>query len=180
MNYGDLQWQTTRERLTAETFARYRAQGGVVILHMMREEMIALAMATPFVMIASDGMPYAPGAHPRSAGTFARVLGRYVRELRTLDLMSALRRMTLLPARRLEAIAPAMRKKGRLQELADADITVFDPERVLDTATFGTDLTFSEGIRYVLVNGAFVVKDGVTVTGSLPGRAILGRYAGPH
>ena len=80
ISYGDVQWQDTGERLTPESFEHYREQGGVVIIHMMREEWIAAGIGRKSTMIASDGMPYAPGAHPRSAGTFARVLGRYVRE----------------------------------------------------------------------------------------------------
>ncbi|HXV74631.1 MAG TPA: amidohydrolase family protein, partial [Sphingomonadales bacterium] len=151
INYGDLQWQKTRERLTAESFARYREQGGTVIIHSMKEEMIELAFRTPFVMVASDGMPYNPGAHPRSAGTFSRILGRYVRERGVLSLAEALRRMTIMPVQRLEIIAPQMKKKGRLQVGADADIVIFDAERVIDTATFESDLSFSEGIRHVLV-----------------------------
>jgi dihydroorotase len=79
ISYGELQWVKTGERLTRETFERYRQQGGAVIMHLMKPEWIRRAMASPFVMIASDGMPYAPGAHPRGAGTFARVLGVYVR-----------------------------------------------------------------------------------------------------
>jgi len=179
IDYGDLQWQDTRERLTAETFAKYRKQGGVVILHMMKEEWIESALRSPFVMIASDGMPYAPGAHPRSAGTFCRVLGRYVRERKTLSLMDALRRMTLLPAQRLDQVSPAMRKKGRVQEGADADLTIFDPARVADTATFERSLSFSEGIQHVIVAGTIVVSDGATVPGVFPGRAVLGRYRTP-
>jgi cytosine/adenosine deaminase-related metal-dependent hydrolase len=174
IDYGDLQWQATRERLTAESFARYRQQGGVVIVHNMKEAMIELCMRTPFVMVASDGMPYAPGAHPRSAGTFSRVLARYVRERGVLSLMEALRKMTVMPARRLEGVAPSMKNKGRLREGADADITVFDPTSVRDTASFETDLSFSEGIRHVLVAGTLVVRDGATVAGAFPGRAILG------
>ena len=146
---------------------------------MMKEEMIDLAMRTPFVMVASDGMPYAPGAHPRSAGTFSRVLGRYVRERGVVSLQEALGKMTLMPARRLEGVAPAMRNKGRLREGADADITVFDPATVRDTATFETDLSFSEGIRHVLVAGTFVVRDGATVEGAFPGRAIVGARGAP-
>jgi dihydroorotase len=179
IDYGDLQWQDTRERLTAETFAKYRKQGGVVILHMMKEEWIESALRSPFVMIASDGMPYAPGAHPRSAGTFCRVLGRYVRERKTLSLMDALRRMTLLPAQRLDRISPAMRKKGRVQEGADADLTVFDPARVADTATFERNLSFSEGIQHVIVAGTIIVRDGATVPGVFPGRPVLGHYHAP-
>jgi N-acyl-D-aspartate/D-glutamate deacylase len=144
---------------------------------MMKPEWIELAMGTPFVMIGSDGMPYAPGAHPRGAGTFSRVLGRYVREQRVLTLMEALRKMTLMPARRLEGVAPSMKKKGRIQVGTDADITVFDPAKILDTATFEEGLSFSEGIEHVLVHGTFIVRDGETVAGAKPGRAVLGRYA---
>jgi N-acyl-D-aspartate/D-glutamate deacylase len=177
ISYGDLQWQETGERLTAETFESYRKQGGVVIMHMMKPEWIERAVAAPFVMIASDGMPYAPGAHPRGAGTFSRVLGFYVRERKVLPLMDALAKMTIMPARRLEPIAPAMKNKGRLRVGADADITVFDPSRVRDTATFEKGLSFSEGIDHVLVNGVAVVRDGKTVSGVYPGKPVLGNYA---
>jgi N-acyl-D-aspartate/D-glutamate deacylase len=174
ISYGDLQWQSTGERLDEETFELLREEGGTVIIHMMKPEMIELAMRTPFVIIASDGMPYAPGAHPRSAGTYSRVLGRYVREQGVLALPDAIRRMTLMPAQRLEGIAPAMRRKGRVQVGADADLTVFDPETVRDTATFEDDLSFSVGVRHVLVGGVFVVRDGETVEGVFPGRAVRG------
>jgi dihydroorotase len=176
MSFNDIQWQDTGERLTAESFERYRAKGGVVIMHMMKPEWIARAMATPFVMVASDGMPYAPGAHPRSAGTFSRVLGYYVREQKTLPLMLALRKMTLMPAQRLEAMSPQMKNKGRLRVGADADITVFDPDRVRDTATFEKGLSFSDGIETVLVNGVAVVRDGKTVPGVFPGKAVVSNY----
>ena len=176
ISYEDIQLQETGERLTADTFDKYRTQGGVVIMHMMKEEWIELAVGTPGVMIASDGMPYAPGAHPRSAGTFSRVLGRYVRENAILTLMEALKKMTLLPARRLENMAPRMKNKGRLKVGADADVTVFNPNEIIDTATFEDDLSFSKGVRHVLVNGVFVVRDEKSVEGALPGRAVLGRY----
>jgi dihydroorotase len=176
ISYGDLQWQDTGERLTEETFKKYRARGGVVIIHLMKPEWIDLAMKTPFVMVASDGMPYAPGAHPRSAGTFSRVLGLYVREREILDLMEAVSRMTLMPAKRLESVAPSMKKKGRLQVGADADITVFDLGAIRDTATFEKGLSFSEGVRHVLVSGVFVVKESNTVPGVFPGKPVLGRY----
>jgi dihydroorotase len=176
ISYGDLQWQDTGERLTEETFKKYRARGGVVIIHLMKPEWIDLAMKTPFVMVASDGMPYAPGAHPRSAGTFSRVLGLYVREREILDLMEAVSRMTLMPAKRLESVAPSMKKKGRLQVGADADITVFDLGAIRDTATFEKGLSFSEGVRHVLVSGVFVVKESNTVPNVFPGKPVLGRY----
>ena len=149
VSYGDLQWVATGERLTEETFAAYRQEGGVVIIHMMRPEWIERGVVSPVTMIASDGMPYAPGAHPRSAGTFARVLGRYVRQTGSLSLMDALAKMTIRPARRLDQIAPSMRLKGRLQVGSDADITVFDPEEVIDAATFEEGLKFSEEVRHV-------------------------------
>jgi len=175
ISYGDLQWQTTGERLNEETFTKYRKQGGVVIMHMMKPEWIRRAMASPFVMIASDGMPYSPRAHPRSAGTFSRVLGLYVREEKVLSLMDALGKMTILPARRLETISPRMKDKGRIRVGADADITVFDAARVRDAATFEKGLAFSQGIDHVLVNGVAVVRDGKTVPNTFPGQAITGR-----
>jgi dihydroorotase len=176
ISYGDIQWQDTGERLTEETFRSYRQKGGIVIIHMMKPEWIDLAVRSPFVMIASDGMPYAPGAHPRSAGTFSRVLGRYVREREILDLSEAVGKMTLLPAKRLEEVAPAMKKKGRIQVGADADITVFDLGTIRDTATFEKDLSFSEGVVHVLVGGTFVVRDAQSVRDVFPGKPVLGRY----
>ncbi len=179
ISYGDIQWEDTGERLTEETFIKYRAEGGTVIIHVMKPEWIELAMRTPFVMVASDGMPYAPGAHPRSAGTFSRFLGYYVRELEIMPLIEAVSKVSLMPARRLEQIAPAMTRKGRIQVGSDADITVFAPGRIIDTATFEDDLSFAEGIEHVLVNGTFVVRDGNTVEGTRPGRPVLGKmYAG--
>ena len=180
ISYGELQWVATGERLTRETFDRYRQQGGAVIMHLMKPEWIQRAIASPFVMVASDGMPYAPGAHPRSAGTISRVLGRYARDEKVLSLMDALGKMTIMPARRLEAIAPAMKNKGRLRAGADADITIFDPERIIDTATFEKGLSFSQGIDHVLVNGVAVVRDGKTVPDTFPGRPVRGDFAGRH
>ena len=177
ISYGELQWVQTGERLTKESFERYHKEGGAVIMHLMKPEWIQRAMASPFVMIASDGMPYAPGAHPRSAGTFSRVLGLYVREQKILSLMDALSKMTIMPARRLEAMAPLMKNKGRIRVGADADITVFDAERVVDTATFEKGLSFSAGIDHVLVHGVAVVRDGKTVPNAFPGKPVLGNYA---
>jgi N-acyl-D-aspartate/D-glutamate deacylase len=129
-------------------------------------------VADPSIMIASDGLPITgPKIHPRGQGTFSRVLGHYVREEKALDLMTALRKMTLLPAQLLETRAPAFKNKGRIRVGADADITVFDPTRVIDKATFEEPLQYSEGIQFVLVNGVPVIKDGQLVEGIYPGRA---------
>ncbi len=175
ISYGDVQWQETGERLTEETFYEYREEGGIVIIHMMKPEWIEAAMSAPHVMVASDGMPYDPGAHPRSAGTFARFLGRYVRDDGVVSLMDGLRKVTLMPALRLETSSPQMRRKGRVQLGSDADVTIFDPARIIDTATFEDDLSYSEGIEHVLVNGVFVVRDGENVPDVRPGQAVVGR-----
>jgi N-acyl-D-aspartate/D-glutamate deacylase len=172
ISYGDLQWVKTGERLTAETFARYRKEGGEVVIFMIPEPIVRLAIADPIVMIGSDGMPTTGASvHPRGQGTFSRVLGKYVREEKALDLMTALRKMTLMPAQRLEQRAAAFKTKGRIKVGADADITVFDANRVIDKATFEKPLQYSQGIQFVLVNGVPVVSDGKVVTDVLPGRA---------
>lgn len=176
IGYGDLQWVATGQRLTQETFANFRKTGGVVIMHMMKPQWIAMGVAAPGVMIASDGMPYAKLAHPRTAGTFSRVLGKYVREEKVLDLTAAIEKMTLLPARRLESIAPIMKRKGRIQVGADADITIFFPQTVTDKATFEKGLAFSEGIEHVLVNGVFVLRNGQTVPDMMPGQPVYGKF----
>ena len=176
MEFNDLQWVATGERLTEETFNMYRKEGGTVIMYMMRPAWIKAGIASKGTIIASDGMPYAKLAHPRTAGTFSRVLGKYVREDKVLSLTEAIEKITLLPAKRLEEIAPMMRFKGRIQVGSDADITIFDPATIIDKATFDKGLEFSEGIRYVMVNGMFVIKNGNTVEGAFPGQPIYGKY----
>jgi N-acyl-D-aspartate/D-glutamate deacylase len=173
ISYADLVWVATGERLTAETFEKYRRQGGIVIIHSMKPEWISLAIRSPLTMIASDGMPYSRLAHPRTAGTFSRVLGKYVREEKALSLVEALTKMTIMPARRLEKMAPMMKMKGRIQVGCDADITVFDPAKIIDRATFDTGPRFSEGIHYVVVNGVVVLNEGKLVPGVFPGKAVV-------
>jgi hypothetical protein len=176
ISYGDLQWVASGERLTKETFDVYRKTGGVVIIHAMKPEWIKTGIAAPGVMIASDGMTYAKLAHPRTAGTFSRVLGKYVREEKVIDLNTAIEKMTLLPAKRLENIAPSMRFKGRIQVGADADITIFNTDTIIDKATFEKGLEFSAGIEYVMVNGNFILKNGKTVSNVFPGQAVYGKF----
>ncbi|MBM3810975.1 MAG: amidohydrolase family protein [Acidimicrobiia bacterium] len=172
LDYPNMLWVATGERLTAETFEKYRRQGGLVATFTNTEEMIEKNMAHPLVMVASDGILENGLGHPRAAGTFARVLGRYVRERKALTLMEAIRKMSLMPAQRLEAMAPAMRNKGRIRVGADADIAVFHPEKVIDRATFEKPNLASEGIPYVLVEGTLVVNGGAVVEGVHPGKGI--------
>src|SRR6202040_3493721 len=131
ITYKDVQWAETGERLTAETFETYRKKGGIVVIHSIPEEAARTAVANPIVMIASDGMPITGSkVHPRGQGTFSRVLGHYVRDEKVLDLMTALRKMTLMPAQRLEKRAPGFHNRGRIRAGADADILLIDANHV--------------------------------------------------
>lgn len=172
-DYGQLQWTVTGERLTRETFEEYRKTGGWVIIHGRNEVTNHWLISQPDIMVASDGVPFVGNAsHPRGAGTFARVLGHYVRDEGALDLMSALHKMTAAPAKRLEKIAPIMARKGRIQTGADADITIFDPATILDQATYTLPARTSIGIEHVLVKGTAVVADGRLVEDAFPGEPI--------
>lgn len=170
--YQKLQWVASGERLNRETFRRYREQGGYVLIHANTEERVRVAVVHPLTMIASDGFDVEPPSHPRSAGTYSRVLGRYVREQGALSLMEALRKMALMPAQRLESRVPAMRDKGRVRVGADADLVLFDPRQIIDRATYEQPAQYSAGMRYVLVNGQFVVRDGNAVETATPGRPV--------
>jgi N-acyl-D-aspartate/D-glutamate deacylase len=167
ITYKDLQWAATGERLTKESFARYRKQGGMVAIHCIPEDVVKTAVADPDVMIASDGILDHGKGHPRAAGTYARVLGKYVREEHALSLFDALRKMSLMPAQLLK-----LPNKGRLQVGADADITLFDPRHVIDRATFENPAQYSDGIPYVMVNGIWVVKNSQLQTDVHPGQGL--------
>jgi len=176
--YHKLQWSATGERLTRETFLKYRKQGGLVLIHANTEDVIRTAVAHPLTMIASDGFDVRHRqGHPRSAGTYSRILGRYVREAGLISLMEGLRKMTLMPAQRLEARVPQMRGKGRVKAGADADLVIFDPRRIIDRATYEEPDVYAEGMRYVLVNGRFVVRDGAVLEGVTPGRPVRARIS---
>jgi N-acyl-D-amino-acid deacylase len=143
------------------------------ILFQLDEADLRRALAHPRVMIGSDGSALAPygelGAgkpHPRSYGTFPRVLGEYAREQRVLALAQAVHKMTGLPARRL-----GLRDRGVIRVGAKADLVVFDPRRVADQATYQDPHRYPVGIDHVVVNGRLVIKDGEH-TGSLPGRVL--------
>ena len=174
IDFQDLQWAATGERLTAETFANYRQTGGLVIVHSNPEEVVRAAVSHPLTMIASDGLR----GHPRHAGTSARILGRYVREEQVITLAQAIDKLSLMPARRLEARVPAMKRKGRVQVGADADLVVFDPKTVGDRATYEKPDLASVGIPYVLVAGVLVVRDGLVQTEVNPGQAVRAKFEG--
>lgn len=179
---GDLQSKATGRRLTAAEFDALRNGTGDdgVLMHMNGEATIEAALRHPMVMVASDALEIPDRfAHPRSAGTFARVLGRYVRERRTLTLNDAIRKMSLMPAQRLESFVPAMRRKGRLRAGMDADLVLFDPATVAAGADYLNARQPSRGMRLVLVNGVPVVRDEKIVPGALPGRAIRSSTARP-
>ena len=172
IDYKDLQWAATGERLTKDTFDKYRKTGGMVAVFSMTEEIVTAAIKSPVTMIASDGILENGKGHPRTAGTYSRVLGNYVREQHALTLMDALTKMTLMPAQRLERRVPSMKNKGRIRLGADADLTIFDPQSIIDRSTFREPAKYSEGVKFVLVNGVLIVKDGRLQSGIHPGRPI--------
>jgi N-acyl-D-amino-acid deacylase len=144
-----------------------------MILFQLAEEDLRRALAHPAVMIGSDGSALAPYGdlgqgkpHPRSYGTFPRVLGEYAREQRVLSLPQAVHKMTGLPARRL-----GLADRGVIAPGKRADLVVFDAKRVADRATYEEPHRYPAGVEHVLVNGRFVIKDGEH-TGSLPGRVL--------
>ena len=144
----------------------------MVAVFSMTEEIVDAAIKSPLTMIASDGILEKGKGHPRTAGTYSRVLGNYVRDKGALTLMEALTKMTLMPAQRLERRVPAMKNKGRVRVGADADLTIFDPRSITDKSTFQEPAQYAEGIRFVLVNGVLIVKDGGLQSDVHPGRAV--------
>lgn len=153
-------------------------QGRVMaIFHMMSEEDVQWALQRPWTSIGSDaGAALTPGVvdglglpHPRSYGTFPRILSRYVRETGTLTLEEAIRKMTSWPATRM-----GLARRGVLREGAWADITIFDLDAISDRATYEEPVLFPVGIEYVLVNGVVVIENGGTHTGARPGHVLYG------
>ena len=167
-------WVETGETLTRESFGRYRKQGGTIISPPSYSmETVKMLVAHPLTMIASDGMWLVNGrAHPRSFGTYSRVLGQYVREEKALTLNDALAKMTIRPAQRLERRVPMIQNKGRLKVSADADIVVFNPDTIIDRGTFEDPVQAPDGIKYVLVNGTVTVDEGTLVEGAAAGRPV--------
>jgi N-acyl-D-amino-acid deacylase len=144
-----------------------------MVLFMMSEDNVALGLRQPWVMIGSDGEgraahgPYGAGKpHPRNYGTCPRFLGHYVRDHGVMPLPDAIRKLTSLPATKL-----GLRDRGRLEPGAVADVVVFDPATIADTATFAEPHRYPVGIPWVLVSGEPVIARGAH-TGSRPGRVL--------
>ncbi|MFN2500149.1 MAG: amidohydrolase family protein [Pyrinomonadaceae bacterium] len=160
----------------AQIIAMYEAGGAGMIYHGMNEDDVRGIMREPFTMIASDsGVRQQDGSvpHPRGYGNNARVLGRYVRELKLISLEDAIRKMTSLPAQTF-----GFRDRGLIREGFAADLVIFDENTISDQATFDKPHQFALGLDYVLVNGSLVFADG-GLTGTRPGVALLGKDAPP-
>jgi N-acyl-D-aspartate/D-glutamate deacylase len=172
IDYGNLVLPDTGEHLTKARFEELHnsSQPRWVLIFANTQETVDAIIPNPLVMIASDGAE----GHPRNAGTYARVLAQYVREKKTLTLMEALDKMTLMPAQMLERSTPAARQKGRLQEGADADIVVFDPQTITDRSTFQKPMEPSVGVHYLLVAGTPVIDEEKLVPNVFPGQALRG------
>ena len=156
----------------AETAMWIVEQGGAQgIFHAISEEDLQRILVDPATMVGSDGEIPIFGRnhpHPRSYGTFARVLGVYVREKKLLPLETAVQKMSAFPAQRL-----GLFDRGVLRQGMKADIAVFDPARIRDTATFEKPHSYAEGVSYVLVNGQVVFENGA-MTAARPGRVLYG------
>jgi N-acyl-D-aspartate/D-glutamate deacylase len=176
IDYGDVEWAATGMRFDEESWNDYRERfpGGQVVHHYVREEWTRRALIEPGVIVVSDLLPMIDESNKVAPhnGAFSRVLGRYVREAGILSLKTALAKMTSMPAQRMEAFFPAFGRKGRVQTGADADLTIFDPEEILDRATYGDPFQPSAGIHTVIVDGQIAVSEGQLVEEVFAGRRI--------
>ncbi len=194
-------FQLGTERMTEEQLDDYQKNkpGTFITWHFLDESnaddlaLLDASVLHPRVLIESDEMfwmfmdakgeienydgdawplPKEAFSHPRSNGTFAKILRSYVRERKLMTLQEALRKMTLMPAQTLEGFVPQMKKKGRLQQGMDADIVVFDPDTISDVGTYQDPNHPAAGVQTVLVNGQPVVAQGKLVLDAAPGRPI--------
>ncbi|WP_347372553.1 amidohydrolase family protein [Aequorivita sp. Q41] len=170
--YKDLQWVETNERLTPETFEKYRKQGGSVIVHMMKESWVDQVISSKIAMIASDGSEYSPTGHPRGSGTFSKTISEYVNEKKLISINSAIEKMTLMPAKVLETVVPEMKLRGRIQKGCYADLLLFDIHKVKDNATYTNGFVKSSGMDYVIVNGTILIENGEMKPNTFPGKGI--------
>lgn len=165
--YSDIQFAEEPfkgQRATKESFEKVRRDhpNMLVIAHVMNDDEILMAIQHPSVMVASDGLYRNHSGHPRGAGTFPKVLGRYVRETGAMDLFDALDKMTRMPAKRLRLF-----EKGEIKEGYDADITIFDYDKILDNATFEDPQAPPSGIDYVILGGQIAVENGKIINDRL-------------
>jgi N-acyl-D-aspartate/D-glutamate deacylase len=172
IDYGDLVLPDTGEHLTKQRFDELHNSNTThwVLIYANTQEVVDQVIPHPLVMIASDGAV----GHPRNAGTYSRVLAQYVREKKSVTLMEAIRKMSLMPAQMLERSTSAGHLKGRVQEGADADIVVFDAATISDHSTFEKPMEQSVGVRYLVVGGTVVVDEGKIVPDVFPGQPIVG------
>ncbi|WP_129599166.1 amidohydrolase family protein [Anaerophilus nitritogenes] len=162
-DYNDLlltQHPYKNQRCTLEIFqdARKNYPNILTVAFTMNKEEVIQALKEPFIIIASDGIYTNGQGHPRGAGTFPRVLGHFVREKNAMELIDALEKMTKLPAQRLKLF-----HKGEIKEGMDADITIFDHQTIIDTASFDRPILKAQGIDYVLINGKISIENGVVI-----------------
>lgn len=171
IDYGDLELPETGERLTQQRFDMLHrgSEARRVLIHMNPDSVVDAIVADSLVAIASDGLT----AHPRGAGSHARVLARYVRDQGTIGLHEAVRKMSLMPAQRLETALPDARRLGRLQPGSRADIVIFDAATIQDRATFRNSKETSAGVRYLLVAGTVVVDEGRVSEHVAPGIPVV-------
>lgn len=153
---------------TEEIFYKVRKEypNMLVVAFVMNEDEVIEALKEPFVFVASDGLLHKGQGHPRAAGTFPRVIGKYVRDEGKLELIDQLKKMTKLPAERLK-----LKDKGEIKEGKDADIVIFDYDKIIDRATFFNPTEKPIGIEYVILNGKVAIEKG-NVLNSRLGKAI--------
>jgi N-acyl-D-glutamate deacylase len=194
MSYESVEYHGKRLNESSFNELRSKNPGAIVVVHFYElprdQKLLDMAVLFPGGIIASDAMPWistATGqeidsnawpmpddafAHPRSAGTFTRFLAQYVRDRKLISWPDAIAKTSYLPAKLFEETAPQMKKKGRLQVGMDADITVFNPATVQDRATYERPNQTSSGVKYLLVNGAFVIRDGELDKNVFPGKPV--------
>jgi dihydroorotase-like cyclic amidohydrolase len=181
ITYKDVQWSTTGEYFSKDSWEQTRRDhpDSMIIHHYMTEDWLVEALKWPKMMVATDATPaisFDVKSNPNIAGSYTRLLGKYVRDDKVLGLMDALRRGSYLPAERLAEFAPAFKRKGRIAVGADADLLVFKLENLRDNATYTDPYREASGWDWVIVGGDVVVEGG-DPTGAMPGRHIFGPVA---